>query len=272
MPQPRYDCASQKPPDSGRAVPLVETYRKMFEAVRADTPELLDAVFRLRYQVYCVENAFENPAEHLDGRERDRHDRHARHALLRHRASGTVVGTTRLVLPKLGRVSGRLPLFEVCPQAEALLPVESTAEFSRFAVSKAFRRRAGDALYGRAYDEEELLRDGRRVIPHITLGLMAVALQLARDHGIDHVCAIMEPALLRLLGRFGIRFVPIGPMLEYHGWRQPCYSEIGQILANVEIERPDVWDVITDCGRYWPSTLAAMPRRQRREAVVEEMA
>jgi N-acyl amino acid synthase of PEP-CTERM/exosortase system len=271
VPQPRHDRASQKPPESGRAVPLVETYRKMFEAVRADTPELLDAVFRLRYQVYCVENTFLDVADNPGGLETDRHDKHSLQALLRHRASGAIVGTTRLVLPKLGSVSGRLPLFEVCPEAEALLPAGSTAEFSRFAVSKAFRRRAGDALYGRAYDEEELLRDGRRVIPHITLGLMAIALQLARDHGIDHVCAIMEPALLRLLGRFGIRFVPIGPMLDYHGWRQPCYSEIGEILANIEVERPEVWDVITDCGRYWPSTVAA-PRRSRREAVVEEMA
>ncbi len=231
----------------------------MFEAIPADTPELLNAAFRLRYQVYCVENSFLDVADNPGGLETDQHDRHSRHALLVHRTSRAVVGTTRLVLPRLGPVSGRLPLYEVCPRAMRILPPDSTAEFSRFAVSKQFRRRVGDELYGKAYDPDELSGDHRRAIPHITLGLMAVALQLARDHGIDHVCAIMEPALLRLLRRFGIRFTPIGPMLEYHGLRQPCYAEIDELLANVEAERRDVWEVITDCGRNWSPAWVASP-------------
>jgi N-acyl amino acid synthase of PEP-CTERM/exosortase system len=168
-----------------------------------------------------------------------------------HRLSGLVVGTTRLVLPKLGPVAGRLPIFDVCPEAARVLPDATTAEFSRFAVSKHFRRRLGDDLYGRAYGREELQSDGRRIIPHITLGLMAVALQLAGDHLIDHVAAIMEPALLRLLARFGIRFNPLGPIIDYHGWRQPCYARIDDLLAEVAAERRDIWEVITDCGRSW---------------------
>jgi len=62
----------------------------------------------------------------------------------------------------------------------------------------------------------------------------------------------MEPALLRLLSRLGIRFSSIGGMIEHHGWRQPCYARVHELLATIERERYDVWEVITDCGRYWP--------------------
>ena len=53
---------------------LPGSYESYFDIVRADTPALLDEAYRLRYQVYCVENPFENPAEHSDGRERDADD------------------------------------------------------------------------------------------------------------------------------------------------------------------------------------------------------
>src|SRR5690606_4423219 len=49
----------------------LELYDRYFTVVPASTPELLDAAYVLRYQVYCNEHAFENPAEHPDGREVD---------------------------------------------------------------------------------------------------------------------------------------------------------------------------------------------------------
>ena len=55
-------------------VNIPENYNAIFDVFRADTPELLDRVYRLRHQVYCVENAFEDPKLHLDGREIDADD------------------------------------------------------------------------------------------------------------------------------------------------------------------------------------------------------
>ena len=46
---------------------LSKLYTRHFDVVRADTPALLDRVYELRYQVYCLENAFENPAANLGG-------------------------------------------------------------------------------------------------------------------------------------------------------------------------------------------------------------
>jgi N-acyl amino acid synthase of PEP-CTERM/exosortase system len=63
----------------------------------------------------------------------------------------------------------------------------------------------------------------------------------------------MEPALLRLLSRFGIYFSPIGPMVNYHGMRQPCHTNVERLLERVHKERIDVWEIITDNGRLMDS-------------------
>jgi N-acyl amino acid synthase of PEP-CTERM/exosortase system len=75
--------------------------------------------------------------------------------------------------------------------------------------------------------------------------------RMSIENGITHWCAVMEPTLLRLLTRLGIHFEPIGPMIEYHGRRQPCYIPLEVLLPRVQRERPDVWDVITRGGKHW---------------------
>ena len=235
---------------------LVEVYRELFESIPADTPELLREAHLLRYQVYCVEHNYEDPAANPGGLERDEFDEHSVQGILRHRPSGLVVGTVRLVLHKPGARFGMLPIHKVCQDRRVHdpdhLPIARTCEMSRFAVSKMFRRRAGDGAYGRAESPDALADDPRRMIPHITLGLMTVALQMIIERGLDTVCAVMEPALLRMVARFGIHFETLGPPVLYHGWRQPCYTRVAAVLASVEARRPDIWEVVTDRGRLLP--------------------
>lgn len=88
--------------DQSSAFDASALYDRHFIVVPADTPELLDAVHALRYQVYCVEHAFEDPTEQLGGRERDRFDAQSVHAALIAKSSGSVVGCVRLVLPERG--------------------------------------------------------------------------------------------------------------------------------------------------------------------------
>src|SRR5690606_27668837 len=94
--------------------PLADIYERWFESALADTPEQRSQAFRLRYQVYCVENPFEDPAEHPDGEERDAYDAHSAHALLVHRPSGAVAGTVRLVLARPDRPDDSFALQRVC--------------------------------------------------------------------------------------------------------------------------------------------------------------
>src|SRR5215469_3131032 len=215
---------------------LVDLYNAIFEAVPADDAALRDECFRIRYQVYCLERSFEDPSAKPDRREIDEYDVSSRHGLLRYRKTGAPVGTIRVVLPDLARGVGALPMYRVCAangiSLERLPPLERTTEISRFAISKEFRQRAGDESYGRAYDPEEL--DGRRVIPHMTLGLMGLAVRASRAAGADYICAIMEPTLIRLLGRVGIEWQPVGPLVEYHGLRQPSVARLGDLLSHAE--------------------------------------
>ncbi len=243
---------------------LVDVYHRWFEVVAADTDERRVQAYRLRYQVYCVENAFEDPADNPDGLEADAFDAHSVQSLLVHRPTGLAAGTVRLVLPRPGAAETGFAMHRVCDDPAlsdpARLPPATSAEISRFTISKEFRRRREDAQYpdmetrGGGSRESE----GRRIVPHMTLGLMNAIVRMSVDNGITHWCAIMQPTLLRVLARMGIEFERIGPRVSYHGRRQPVLADADALLAGIWERQPELWAVITDGGRTWP-----LPERLR---------
>jgi N-acyl amino acid synthase of PEP-CTERM/exosortase system len=123
----------------------------------------------------------------------------------------------------------------------------STAEVSRFSISKQLRRRNTDTLYG---EDEAVPTDAidRRSGPLMRLGLIQTLVRMSALHGITHWCAIMEPKLLRMLAAMSIHFEPIGGLVEYHGLRQPCFCRVASVLEQVKSERLDFWEVLTDGG------------------------
>ena len=84
------------------------------------------------------------------------------------------------------------------------------------------------------------------------LGLMQGIVLVSRDAGLTHWCAIMERSLLRLLQATAIHFQPIGPVVEYHGIRQPAQGCISAILDQMRQDAPPVWSYITQDGSLWP--------------------
>jgi N-acyl amino acid synthase of PEP-CTERM/exosortase system len=216
---------------------LTALFDQYFLVAPADTPRRLDDAYRLRYQVYCVENAFENPAEHPDLRERDKWDAHSRHAVLIYRVSGDVVGSVRVILPVFEGEFKPLPIHSLlaAPERRELERYEASTlgEVSRYAVSKQFRRRAGEQVYPDVNLDWPSGADARRLAPHISLGLIRAVAQLADQHHVAVLCAAMAPALLRLLERFGLAFSPLGPPIEYHGLRQPCLARVDDLMAGL---------------------------------------
>lgn len=214
---------------------MLASYEIRFRVLAADTPALREKVFRLRYQVYCVENAYEDPAGHPDGLERDAYDGHAAHSLMVDRFSGVSVGAVRIVLPRPGALDRSFPVQQVCLDRRlhdpALLPLDRYAEVSRFCISKAYRQ--------------------RHQVGQAKLGLIRAAIGMTIQHGLTHWCAVMEPWLLRLLRQLGIEFDPVGPLVDYHGRRQPCVVSLHAMLERVWQERPDVWMAITNKGGLW---------------------
>jgi N-acyl amino acid synthase of PEP-CTERM/exosortase system len=225
---------------------LSALYDQHFSVVPANTAALLDEAHALRYQVYCVEHQFEDPAQQVGNREVDVHDAHSVHAVLIHRPTGRVAGCVRLILP--GDVNDAdLPIRGLLAAADLerfdQLERNTTAEISRYAVSKEFRRRAGETLYPDV-NSDLTTQDTRRLMPHMSLGLIRGIALLAAGQGITHVCAVMAPALLRLLERFGLHFERLGPSIEYHGERQACVAAVENLLAGLATQRRDYHQVI----------------------------
>ncbi|MBS3804788.1 MAG: PEP-CTERM/exosortase system-associated acyltransferase [Oleiphilaceae bacterium] len=239
-------------------------FNSVFSVQLATSPEVINEVFEVRYQVYCIDRPFEDSSCFADKREHDAYDPRSVHALIRHRLTGDSVAAVRLVMAGDHPEKSDFPMEHHCvPQmnqnaqnAMAEAPREKIAEISRMAVSREFRRRLNEYTSVSGISDSAYYSDsenGKRAMPYISLGLFAAILQMSVKHGITHWMAVMEPAQVRLLKRFGVEFDHVGPVLEYHGRRRPAFTEAASLIEGIRKRRPDVWALITDSGRYLPA-------------------
>lgn len=75
-------------------------FHRYFNTVFAYSDLLRREVFRIRYDVYCEELRFAEPARFPERQETDEYGPYLLHCLLRHEPSGTFAGCVRLVLPE----------------------------------------------------------------------------------------------------------------------------------------------------------------------------
>jgi N-acyl amino acid synthase of PEP-CTERM/exosortase system len=227
---------------------ILARYTGYFRTQLADTPQLISAAQAIRYQVYCLERKFENEAEHNDCRECDGFDDAAVHALIFHRPTSEAIGTARLI--PLSDMDALQPIRQLLREnglrARDHVPLETTAEISRFAISNQFRRRRSDD--GSADPER------RSNLP--CLGLIQELVRQSLAQGLTHWAAVMEPKLLRLLAGLGIFFTPVGPLVCHHGLRQPSICNLSEMLERLKRTRPHNWMVVTDGGALMPAAAA----------------
>ena len=239
-------------------------FNSVFSVQLATSPETINEVFKLRYQVYCIDRPFEDPNCFADKREHDAYDPRSTHALIRHKMTGDSVAAVRLVMagdhPEQTDFPMEGPCFhrmdQTAQEALADAPRHQIAEISRMAVSREFRRRLTEETSVSGISEPAYYSDsenGKRAMPYISLGLFCAILQMSVKHGITHWMAVMEPAQLRLLKRFGVEFDHVGPVMEYHGSRRPAFTEAASLIEGMRNRRPDVWSLVTEGGRYLPA-------------------
>ena len=231
---------------------LIDSFNHRFAVITADTLALQEQAYRLRYQVYCIENSFENLRDHPMELEMDEFDAHSVHTVIIDRSSQAVTGTVRLILPEPDAFEKSFPIQRVCNhpllRKDRFLHTARPAEVSRFAVSKKFSRRTAECQPS-SQRRTDARNERQTTMPNITLGLINGTVRMSVEHGVTEWFAVMEPSLLRLLAKYGIYFSPIGPMVNYHGMRQPCYVIFEKMLGRVRKERIDVWEFITENGR-----------------------
>ncbi|SEL39453.1 PEP-CTERM/exosortase system-associated acyltransferase [Nitrosovibrio tenuis] len=242
---------------------VVAAFNEYFEIIDANSPELLCKVFQLRYQVLCIEQrapGFE-AASYPENMESDDYDRHSSHILLRHRPSGEFVGTARLIQSDPLDSNKLFPTelhtrFDPALMDTSKLPRQNTGEISRLVVVRRFSRRRDELLHA--------LENGTRVekwsptvqrrFPHPMLALAVGIIRMSVEHNINHWLSVMEPALNRLLGLYGLQLDPVGPIIDHHGFRRPYYTDLAQMLERMYTNHYQFWQLVTDYGRVRPAS------------------
>ncbi len=253
---------------------LYDAYQKYFEIVLAETPELKEIAYQIRFKVLCEEQRIPgfDQTSYPEELEKDEFDERAMHALIKHRSSGNFIATVRLVLPDANAPNKPFPVESYTHLDKEYLKNQNvsrleTAEISRFLVIKEFQRRKGDLF--RELDENKDKTENnvennfpakhrdRRVSANITLILMAAVVQMSVKSSTENWLSFISPALNRLLSQAGMESVPIGPLIECHGLRQPFFARMTDILIKTHKDYQDVWEILTDQGKTLPVKMRA---------------
>ncbi|MEK6708641.1 MAG: PEP-CTERM/exosortase system-associated acyltransferase [Pseudomonadota bacterium] len=239
---------------------MLGAFDEYFEIITADTPELLEQAFRLRYLALCIEErlpGFE-AAHYPNGMETDDHDRHAHHLLLKHRPSGNFIGSARLIFPDPSNSGKPFPVEQHTQIDPALIDTskllrQHTVEISRFILLGNYsrrreeRRRSATLAGGKERDSSN-----RRRFPHPMLAISVGIIRMCARQGITHWLSVMAPALNRLLGLYQLQLDPVGPLADYHGPRRPYYAEISKVLDRMHTNNRPIWELVTDQGKIQP--------------------
>lgn len=200
-----------------------------------DSPELLEKSYALRYQVYCLEREFLDASNYPDHQETDKFEPHSLHFGTMD-LRGELVGTARLVMAN----PAGFPLFQHCTvfpeETELYLPGNTVVEVSRLSVSRNYRRRKGDGLYGvqgaAAFNVVTERREGETKLGgELVVSLYKALYQASKRRGITHWLCATERSLYRLLQKYGFPLRLIGPEMDYFGPVAPYLMDLSAFDA-----------------------------------------
>jgi N-acyl amino acid synthase of PEP-CTERM/exosortase system len=231
---------------------LIDNFYKYFCLIPANTAALKEEVYRLRYDVYCVEFGYEPAANFPDKMEHDEYDEQSFHVLVKHNATELAAGCTRLIQTADANPSRLLPFEKICKGSLDLayisnlgIPRHSICEASRFSVHSNFRRRHGESV-SRFGDMTSLTSSSQelRTFPLISLSIALATTALTELTHRPYMYAMMEPFLPRLLHRIGYNFIKVSPDIAYHGNRAAYVVKTSSVLANLQPELFELYKTI----------------------------
>jgi len=237
---------------------FITLYESLFEVKIANTPQDIEALERIRYQVYVNERHWE-PENHRQ-RERDKYDNQAVHVLMTFKPEGVPLGTARIILPNERNLHHSYPVQGVCHHPIFLdrYWVKQHPEFSRFAIAKNAREYClshpiiTEKINALKLDE----RSTRfQLAMGMSFGLISKITSVLRARQLEGTCAVLEKSLVRLLTKGGLNITELGQPVEHHGLRQPCYLDV-QKLSRL-VTRPDsllAQLIYHDCSVSLPNT------------------
>ncbi len=232
----------EKQHDNG--LTLAQTFQKYFSIELANTPELKQKAYNIRYHVYCKEFEYESIDSCPNEMETDEYDDSSLHCLIIHNETNIPAACVRLV-PATGSdlIFDLLPFEKYCSSSldkefikQLHLDRNTECEISRLAVDGIFRKRSGEALTRFGDVNLEFSKEEQRTFLLIAVAAFLAATVLTELSGKTNVFAMMEPFLPRLLRRSGLIFQRAGKDIDYHGIRAPYFITTQSALDNMRPE------------------------------------
>jgi len=241
---------------------LENQFYEHFDIVAVTNSHLLEQVFRLRYEVLCVEKGIKSFVEKniQDSLEQDVYDIRSQHFLIYHKKSEIFAATVRLIFTDGSNDLSAFPMIKAgykhlnVPALE-LLPQDRIGEISRLLIRKEFRRRFDRSLFDSDVDYKNYIHLSRknRLITHPVLGLLTAIMKMSHENNINYWLAGMEASLNRRLAQLGLFMTPLGPTIEYHGHRRPYIGYIHEVINALYFSNNEIWRFITEQGKLWPA-------------------
>lgn len=213
---------------------------------RVESSELLNEIFRLRYQVYCKECNFLREEDYPDGIEKDKYDPYSLHFVAQDQLGP--IGTARLVLDS---PHGFPPLEHHCSDNlridKTLLPRKQIAEISRLVISKEYRRRRNDGLYYNSeFEDRAKQTEALHRMRTMALGMYKEMYQESKRRSITHWYALMEKSLWLLLKLHNFNFEPIGDEIDVYGPVRPYLGDIKKMEKEVSEISPALFEYFVE--------------------------
>lgn len=227
---------------------LANGFRNYFTVIPALSEELRQATWRIRHEVYCRDLAWE-PLR-ADGMETDSYDATSVACLMRTTGTGAPVGCVRLILADPQQLQRLWPMEVACAGVLDFAMVDwprersDTAEVSRLAVTREFRRRKGEAQQPLALTDDDFGDKTRVRFPYIPVGLFMGVSAMAEILGLQKLLMLAEPRLVAHLGKLGFRVKIIGSGVDHHGLRVPAVIDQTNLLDHMHPVIHEIWQHI----------------------------
>lgn len=220
--------------------------RNIFRAYRGShLGNIPGDIFKLRHQVYCLECAFLQPDQYVDGMELDDYDDASTH-FAAYTLDEKLVGAVRLVQPSAPKPYPFELHCEVFSDFD-MPDREQSAEISRLVVKKSHRRRRADSVLGipgflpshePAIEFDPAVDRRDRSSPMLLLGMYREMFRHSQEAGIRYWYAAMERSLAHALKKMGFRFMAIGPEANYYGSVTPYVLDLQDLRRKLSASNP----------------------------------
>ncbi len=184
----------------------------MFYFFEVMDENMMERIYRFRYDIVCEELGFFDKERYPDQKERDEYDRYSTHFVALDEEC-QIVATTRLIHHSpIGYPTEEH--LQIYPEVKALLDTfkkEKLSEISRVFIAKKHRN----------------MYDSKLIISNFIVGKIY---PVVKDLGIEYCYSAMEKRFIRFTRMLGVRYDIIGPLQEGYGSpRYPCLLSIARL-------------------------------------------